>query len=308
MAGQKPTAGYLLLNHCEVECRRVLDGWAMLNQVLAAYAKPGADKAALEMQFLRVKSELARAIASLGGRMAGDCRFGNESMNFLAGCTSLDQVYGQSEVAIKKLQTEWHRTFMAMNEQLGEMQELQRRAGVHERVRFAGQEVYMPPPFPWKKVLIQGGAVAAVVLVVGGGYVSRNFLGIGAPAAGVGMEMDPSLSDEDQVYVMMARMKAAFERRDLDRLMSAFADDFKDVEGRSKTALRAFLQTVISSIGTDAVKLETRDAKVTFNADGSGTISPIVVSTPQLSISIDVTGRKVNGIWLITFIDETKKK
>lgn len=308
MAGRKPTAGFMLLEHCEAESRRVMDGWAMLNQVLGAYSRPGTDKAQLEMQFLRVKSELARAIASLSGRMGGDCQFGTEAMNFLAGCTSLEQVFGQSEVAVKKLQTEWHRTFMTMNGQLGELQELHRRALEHERVRFAGQEVYVPPPFPWKKVLIQGGTVAAVVLVVGGGYVSRNFLGIGAPAAGVGMEMDPSLSDEDQVYVMMARMKAAFERRDLDRLMSAFADDFKDVEGRSKTALRAFLQTVISSIGTDAVKLETRDAKVTFNADGSGTISPIVVTTPQLSISIDVTGRKVNGIWLITFIDETKKK
>ncbi len=307
MAGQKPTAGYLLLNHCEAECRRVLDGWAMLNQVLAAYAKPGADKAALEMQFLRVKSELARAIASLGGRMAGDCRFGNESMNFLAGCTSLDQVYGQSEVAIKKLQTEWHRTFMAMNEQLGEMQELQRRAGVHERVRFAGQEVYMPPPFPWKKVLMQGGTAAAVLLLLGGSYFSRHFLGIGAPKAGEGMEVDPSLSDEDQVYIMMARMKSAFERKDLDYLMSAFADEFKDVEGRSKTALRAFLQTYMSAVGTESVKLDTRDAKVNFNGDGSGTIGPVKVSTPQLNINIDVTGRKIDGIWLITFIDESKK-
>lgn len=307
MPGRKPTHGYELLNHCEAECRRVLDGWAMLNQVLGAYTRPGADKANLEMQFLRVKSELARVIASLGGRMSGDCRFNTECMNFLAGCTSLEQVFGQSEVAVKKLQTEWHRTFMAMNEQLGEMQELQRRAEAHERVRFAGQEVYLPPPFPWRKVLIQGGSAAAALLLLGGSYFSRHFLGIGAPKAGEGMQVDPSLSDEDQVYIMMARMKSAFERKDLDYLMAAFADEFQDVEGRSKTALRAFLQTYMSAVGTESVTLDTRDARVNFNGDGSGTIGPVKVSTPQLQINIDVTGRKIDGIWLITFIDESKK-
>jgi hypothetical protein len=306
MAARKPTPGYLLLEHCESECRRVLDGWAVLNKVLATYAQPGANKAELEMQFLRIKSELARAIASLSGRMGGDCRFATESMNFLAGCTSLDQVYGQSEVAIKKLQTEWHRTFMNMNGQLGEMQELYRRANDHERVRFAGQEAFVPPPFPWQKVLTIGLPAVALVLLVGGGLFSRYFLGIGAPAAGVGMEVDQSLSNEDQVYVMMARMKRAFEQKDMDLLMSAFADDFQDVEGRSKTALRAFIQTFMSTIGTDSVKLDTSGAKAVISADGTGKIGPVKVMTPQINIDIEVTGRKYGNSWLITFIDEAK--
>lgn len=305
MASRQPTPGFKLLEHCEAECRRVMDGWALLNQLLAAYAKPGADKAQLEMQFLRVKSELARAIASLGGRMRGDCRFATEAMNFLAGCVSLEQVYAQSEVAVKKLQGEWHRTFMAMNGEVGEMQELYRRAVAHERVRFAGEEAYCPPPFPWKKVLGVGGSVAAVVLVVGGGAFARNFLGIGAPAAGVGMAVDQSLPDEDQIYVMLARLKAAFQRKDLDQLMSAFADHFQDAEGRGKTALRALLQTYMSAVGTDDVRLETSNAKASVNGT-TGVIGPIKVLTPQLTIDIEVTGEKVAGVWLITFIDEAK--
>lgn len=305
MASRQPTPGYRLLEHCDAECRRVMDGWIMLNQLLAAYTQPGSNKAQLEMQFLRVKSELARAVASLGGRMRGDCRFASEAMSFLSGCVSLEQVYNQSEVAVKKLQGEWHRTFMAMNGQAGEMQELRRRAEAHEPVRFAGEEVYLPPPIPWRKALALGGGVFVLIMVIGGGAFARNFLGVGAPAAGVGMEVDPSLSDEDQIYVMLARLKAAFQRKDLDLVMSAFADHFQDAEGRSKTALRALLQTYMSAVGTDDVRLETRDAKAVINGD-KGTIGPIKVVTPQLTIDIEVNGEKVEGIWLVTFIDEAR--
>jgi len=305
MARRGPTPGYQLLEHCTAENRRVMDGWAALQQVLAAYAQPGADKAALEVHFLRIKSELARAVSSLSGRMTGDCYYATPAMNFLAGCASLEQVYGQSEVAVKKLQNEWHRTFMAMNEQAGEMEELHRRAQAHERVRFAGREVYMPPPFPWRKALAIGGVAAAVLLLGGGSLFARNFLGIGAPAAGVGMEMDPSLSDEDQIYLMLGRMKRAFDTRDLDLLMSAFADDFRDVEGRNKTALRALLQTIMSTVGTDNVKLDTSQARASV-ADDAGFIGPISIQAPQIEVDIMVRGKKVDGVWLISYIDEAK--
>ncbi|MBI1319052.1 MAG: hypothetical protein GC168_08895 [Candidatus Hydrogenedens sp.] len=305
MPGRKPTAGFVLLEHCVGEGRRVMDGWTVLQQILGAYSQPGANKAALEAHFLKVKSELARAISSLSGRMSGDCYYAIPAMNFLAGCTSLEQVYSQSEVAIKKMQGEWHRTFMAMNELAGEMEELHRRALAHERVRFAGREVYVPPPFPWRKVLAVGGVAAAVVLLGGGSLFARYFLGVGAPAAGVGMEMDPSLSDEDQVYLLLSRLKRAFENRDLDLLMSAFADDFRDVEGRNKTALRAMLQTVMSTIGTDSVSLDTRNARVSIS-DGTGFVGPIGIQAPQLSLAIMVRGKKVDGVWLISYIDEAK--
>lgn len=300
---RKATPGFALLEHCNAEIRRVMGGWAMLPQLLAGYQQPGADKAQMEMQFLRVKSELARALSSLDGRMNRDCRFSTEALNFIGGCTSLEQLFAQSEVAVKKVHNEWHRTFMAMNEQQGEMEELRRRALAHERLRFAGQEVYVPPPFPWLKVLGYGGAAAAVFLLVVGGYVARNFFGIGAPAAGAGMQVDQSLSEEEQLYVMLARMKAAFERKDLDLVMSAFADSFRDVEGRGKTALRALLKTYMSTVGTESVKLDTSAAKVSI-AGEEGSISPIKVETPQISIDIVVKGRKIDGVWLITFIDE----
>ncbi len=119
------------------------------------------------------------------------------------------------------------------------------------------------------------------------------------------MSVDQSLSDEAQIYVMLARLKASFQRKELDLVMSAFADSFKDVEGRGKTALRALLQTYMSAVGTDDVRLETSNAKARVNGT-TGVIGPVKVVTPQLTIDIEVTGEKIGDVWLITFIDEAK--
>ena len=41
-------------------CREFMNDWLLFNQILSAYPSPGANKAQLENQFLKIKSKLAR--------------------------------------------------------------------------------------------------------------------------------------------------------------------------------------------------------------------------------------------------------
>jgi hypothetical protein len=55
-------------------------------------------------------------------------------MNIISGATNLEAIYSQSEVAIKKLQNEWHRAFISINETLGGLEDKKARAEAGERV------------------------------------------------------------------------------------------------------------------------------------------------------------------------------
>jgi hypothetical protein len=55
-------------------------------------------------------------------------------MNIVAGSTNLESVYAQSEVAVKKLQAEWHRSFISINETLGAIEDKKARAEAGEKI------------------------------------------------------------------------------------------------------------------------------------------------------------------------------
>jgi hypothetical protein len=59
-------------------------------------------------------------------------------MNIVSGATSLENIYAQSEVSIKKLQTEWHRAFISINETLGVLDDKRTRAESGEKVFVMG--------------------------------------------------------------------------------------------------------------------------------------------------------------------------
>lgn len=118
-------------------CREFMNDWLLFNQILSAYPSPGVNKAQLENQFLKIKSKLARTHQVLREGLQADYKIDGNTMNIVSGATSLESIYTQSEVAVKKLQNEWHRAFISINETLGGLEDKRARAEAGEKV-FAG--------------------------------------------------------------------------------------------------------------------------------------------------------------------------
>ena len=118
-------------------CREFMNDWMLFNQILTRYPEPGINKAELETQFLKIKSKLARTHKVLKDTLADDYNLDNNTMHIVSGATSLEAIYSQSEVAVKKLQTEWHRAFIAINETLGAVDDKRARAEAGEKIMLA---------------------------------------------------------------------------------------------------------------------------------------------------------------------------
>lgn len=114
--------------------REFMNDWLLFNQILSAYPSPGVNKAQLESQFLKIKSKLAREHLVLREALGADYKFDANIMNIVSGATNLETIYSQSDVAIKKLQNEWHRAFISINETLGIVEDKKARAEMGERV------------------------------------------------------------------------------------------------------------------------------------------------------------------------------
>lgn len=115
-------------------CREFMNDWLLFNQILSAYPSPGVNKAQLENEFLNIKSKLAREHKVLRENLKSDYQIDGNTMNIVSGATNLEAIYSQSEVAIKKLQNEWHRAFISINETLGGIEDKKARAEAGERV------------------------------------------------------------------------------------------------------------------------------------------------------------------------------
>ena len=152
-------------------CREFMNYWLLFNQILSAYPKKESNKAQLEQQFLKVKSKLAREHRVLKDTLQADYGIDQNVMNIVSGATSLENIYAQSEVAIKKLLTEWHRAFISINETLGVLEDKKMRAE-------SGEKIF---------VMSSGGAVPGTS---GGGLsdtAKRNLMIVGAIVIVIGV-------------------------------------------------------------------------------------------------------------------------
>ncbi|MFO7774533.1 MAG: hypothetical protein R6W89_01920 [Candidatus Hydrogenedentota bacterium] len=158
-----------LVDQIEQNCQMVrefMNDWLMFNQLLNAYNKPDANKTELENHFLKIKSKLARQHRVLKDHLGSDFQIDGNTMNIVSGATSLEAIYSQSEVAVKKLQNEWHRAFISINETLGGLEDKKARAQRGEKVSLgitADQPVGGGGMSPGMK---KGLVVAAVVAVI----------------------------------------------------------------------------------------------------------------------------------------------
>lgn len=152
-------------------CREFMNDWLLFNQILSAYPSPGVNKAQLENQFLKVKSKLAREHNVLKESLQTDYSIDSNTMQIVSGATNLESIYSQSEVAVKKLQSEWHRAFISINETLGAIEDKKARADAGEKIFLAPMGGMGPARSGGmsdeaKKNLMIVGAVVAVIAVV----------------------------------------------------------------------------------------------------------------------------------------------
>ena len=173
-------------------CREFMNDWLLFNQVLSSYPNSGVNKAQLENQFLKIKSKLAREHKVLQQTLMDDYTLDGNTMNIISGATSLEAIYSQSEVALKKLQTEWHRAFISINETLGVIEDKKGRAERGEKVFLVTADMLAGGKgggggggmAPGTKNLLIAVAVIAVIAVVmyfdigGIGSMYKNALGM----------------------------------------------------------------------------------------------------------------------------------
>lgn len=152
-------------------CREFLNDWLLFNQIINAYPSPGANKAQLENQFLKIKSKIARTHKVLKELLGEDYQIDSNLMNLVSAATSLEAIYAQSEVSIKKMQQEWHRAFISINETLGLLEDKKARAEAGEKVNvlITGEGGLVSTggglSENQKTLLIIGGVIALLIIV-----------------------------------------------------------------------------------------------------------------------------------------------
>jgi len=153
-------------------CREFMNDWLLFNQILSSYPNPGVNKAQLENQFLKIKSKLAREHRVLQQTLLDDYNLDGNTMNIVSGATNLESIYSQSEVALKKLQTEWHRAFIAINETLGVLEDKKFRAENGEKIFIASADMMHGggggggiDPAKLKTILILAAIAGAIAVV-----------------------------------------------------------------------------------------------------------------------------------------------
>ncbi|HOC68769.1 MAG: hypothetical protein BWX80_00498 [Candidatus Hydrogenedentes bacterium ADurb.Bin101] len=179
------------LEHRVELCREFMNDWLLFNQILTTYPNPGVNKAQLENQFLKIKSKLARQHRVLQQTLLDDYGLDGNTMNIVSGATSLEATYSQSEVALKKLQTEWHRAFISINETLGILEDKKLRAEKGDKVFVASGDLAGGgaavgggmDPATLKTLLIIGAVIAVLAVVfildIGGlGSMYKGMLGM----------------------------------------------------------------------------------------------------------------------------------
>jgi len=107
------------LERCIEETRIFMDLWVKFYDLLIAARKREEIGSKDEADFLAVKSELARRHKVLQHLLGQDYGLDPNTMNIISQAISLDTIQSGSEIAMKKLENEWHRAYISINETLG---------------------------------------------------------------------------------------------------------------------------------------------------------------------------------------------
>jgi len=102
--------------------RIFMDLWVKFYDLMVSARKREQITPKDEADFLAVKSELARRHKVLQQGLGQDYGLDANTMNIVSQAISLDGVQSSSDVAMKKLENEWHRAYISINETLGALE------------------------------------------------------------------------------------------------------------------------------------------------------------------------------------------
>ncbi len=130
----------------------------------------------------------------------------------------------------------------------------------------------------------------SVILNLGFFVFAAAFCGCQTPVEGP--------SDEQLINTTMTEWKAAFEARDLDRLMVLFSENYISSTGSSKVAMHERMAGAIERGSLDNVKIEIQSAKLTLAGDRA-TFGPVEIILDRGTLALEYTLQKEDGKWLI---------
>lgn len=107
------------------------------------------------------------------------------------------------------------------------------------------------------------------------------------------------VSDEELIRLTLEKMKEALETQDLDLLFETVSEDFEHVQVGGKDNARAMLQMALEMGYGDDGEVSLDDMEIEMNDDGTATVYPVDLSSPQGQVAVEITLKKEGDAWLI---------
>ena len=128
--------------------------------------------------------------------------------------------------------------------------------------------------------------------------LSLNLLVFAAVFCGCQTSIVKGPSDEQLINTTMTEWKAAFEARDLDRLMALFSDDYLSSSGSSKVAMRERMAGAIERGSLDNIEIKIENAQLNLVGD-KATFGPVEITSDRGTLTIEYTLHREDVKWLI---------
>jgi len=106
-------------------------------------------------------------------------------------------------------------------------------------------------------------------------------------------------SDKELINTTMTEWKAAFEAKDLDRLMAVFSNNYVSSSGSGKIAMRERMAGAIERGSLDNVKVKIENAQLTLVGE-QATFGPVEITSDRGTLTIEYTLQREDDKWLIT--------
>jgi hypothetical protein len=136
-----------------------MDLWVKFYDLLVSARKREQINPKDEADFLAVKSELARRHKVLQQGLGQDYGLDPNTMNIISQAISLDAAQASSDVAMKKMENEWHRAYISINETLGALE--------NKREELAKVTAFGAAMANFQKNVLQNKSVMALLVVIG---------------------------------------------------------------------------------------------------------------------------------------------
>ncbi len=131
-----------------------------------------------------------------------------------------------------------------------------------------------------KKLVITKLGVSVLIVVLAGGCQ------IGGP------------SDEKLIKNAMADWKAALTAQNLDKVMTAYSENYVSQRGSGKDSIREFMTRVFDEGWMENVNVNLEEVTTTIEED-KAQFGPVAFISDSGTMKIDYTLQKENGAWLI---------